>query len=93
MNLKERNMLYRVHQALVSVPGAHIGGSTKTSTVVGVVNFGADIQEVMKHCLGAMEALFDGGITIEERDAAFELHMGDAERFIAQRKAVDWRNR
>ncbi|MYM92465.1 hypothetical protein [Duganella vulcania] len=93
MNLKERKMLYRVHQALDSVPGAHIGGGTQSTTVIGVVNFGADIQQVRTSVLRALEALFDGAISKEERDELFEEYMGDAERFIARRKAVDWRSR
>lgn len=93
MTLAERNMIYRVYKAFDSVPGAHIGGGTQSATVGGVANFGADIQEVRGHCLKAMEALFDGGISKEERDENFEFHMGAAERFIENRKAANWKNR
>ena len=93
MNLKERKMIHRVYKAFDNVPGAHIGGGTMSVTVAGVANFGADIQEVRKHCLKALEALFDGAISTEDRDADFETHMSAAERFIESRQAANWKNR
>ena len=90
MNLKERNMVYRVYKALDTVPGAYIGGGTMSTTVAGVASFGADIQEVRKHCTRALLALCDGAISAAERDERYEHAMGAAEDYIAKRKARDW---
>ena len=93
MNLKERNMIFRVDQALNVVPGAYLGGGSQTTTVGGVVNFAADMMEVRKHCSAALEALFDGALTKAERDANFNAAIEEAEAFINSRKATDWKNR
>lgn len=90
MNLKERNMLYRVYKAISDVPGAYIGGGTMTTTVKGVVNFGADIEHVRKHCADALLALCDGAYSAQQREEEFERCIVLAERYIAERKAEGW---
>lgn len=90
MTLKERNMLYRIYKALNAVPGANIGGGMQTTTVSGVVNFGADISKVREHCSRALEALFDGALSKEDRDVDFEEAMERAEEFIKRRADAHW---
>lgn len=90
MNLKERKMIHRLYRAFDDVPGAYIGGGTKTTTVKGVVAFGYDMQEIRGFCGEAMLALMDGSLTVAERDAAFEKAMSKAEDYIARRKAAGW---
>lgn len=83
-------MIHRVFKALSCVPGAYIGGGTMSTTVAGVASFGADIQEVRGHCGRALLALCDGALSAAERDAMFEAAIGEAETYIAKRKAKDW---
>lgn len=90
MNLKERKMVLRVYKALDTVPGAFIGGGTRTTTVAGVASFGADMQEVRKHCSRALLALVDGALSVGERDEQFGHAMAAAEDYIAKREAKDW---
>ena len=83
-------MIHRVFKALDCVPGAYIGGGTMSTTVAGVVSFGADIQEVRKHCGRALLALCDGALSASERDEHFEDAIGAAEAYITKRMAKDW---
>ena len=93
MNLKERKMVHRIYEALNAVPGAYIGGGIKTTTVTGVVNFGADMREIRNHCNEALVALFDGALTPLERDTDYNAAIEKAESFIKARKATDWKAR
>lgn len=90
MNLKERNMLYRVWKAFNEVPGAYIGGGSKTTTVAGAVSFGNDLQNVRQHCGDAMMAMYDGALSAEERDVQFNTAMAAAERYIDMRRRAGW---
>lgn len=90
MNLRERKMLHRIYRALHDVPGAHIGGGTKSATVGGVVSFGYDIQKVRGWCGDALMALFDGSLSKEESEENFEAAISLAEEYIAKRTSAGW---
>lgn len=93
MNLKERNMVYRVYKTLDAVPGAYTGGGTKSVSVLGVATFANDMTRVREHVNKALLVLCDGDpdLSKAERDEQFDAHLRRADEFIAMRKADDWR--
>lgn len=90
MKLYERIMVQRVYVALNEVPGAHIGASTKSTTVRGAVSFGHDIGKMRDLLSNALLVLMDGAISDSERQAEFDRVMKPVDEFIAKRKASNW---
>lgn len=90
MKLYERKMVQRVYEALNKVPGAHIGGSTQSTTVKGAVSFGYDIGKVRELLSDALLVLMDGSIADADRQSEFDRAMAPVDEFIAKRQARDW---
>jgi hypothetical protein len=90
MKLYERKMALRIYVALNEVPGAYIGGGTKSTTVRGVVSFGNDMQKLRSMLMDALAVMMDGAIADVDRQSAFDDAMKLADDYIARRKAEGW---